>query len=138
VLCLLGNVFVLSPPPFFGFWQRSRSYGERLQQSGITVDVGYVGWFSTRWNALFATLNQRYHGFLKVWFTIATWFALVCMVVSVVLVVAALVAQFTRPRDQQILSPVVRLLDLVLFLFSFCVHVCVCVSPCSCQESICP
>lgn len=85
-----------------------------MDSLGLSVDWGRVTLFTTSLNSFFGRLGRRQPRLLKIWFNIGVGIACVLVLCSIGLLLASLIAQFTKPADQQILTPILPGVNLPL------------------------
>ena len=86
----------------------SRTYVELLTQTGVSVSIAQLRWYTTCLNRLFVRIGSWKPNFLKTWFTLGVCFGLIAMVMAVFLLTLMVVnTLWQKPVEQQILTPVV-------------------------------
>jgi hypothetical protein len=105
----------------------SRQYLHFLDKTGLSVHICQLRWYSPAFNRLFLRIGQWKPGFLRAWFTVGVFVALVTMLLSVFLLSLLVFNTIKqKPVEQQVLTPVVRIafffkLNFVtLFVLFFC------------------
>ena len=93
----------------------SRYYLQFLDTTGLSVSIGQIRWYTTSFNRLLLRFGQWKARWLQAWFTGGMYFGVVAMFVAVILLVVTLINAVKRkPAEKQVLTPVVRIVRMLL------------------------
>ncbi|XP_014787252.1 membrane-bound transcription factor site-2 protease [Octopus bimaculoides] len=82
-------------------------YLRLLEETGISISIGQLRWYTTCFNRLFLRLGQFKPLFMHMWFSFGVAFGLISMVISLfVLTLMVFNTLSQQPVDQQVLTPV--------------------------------
>ena len=92
----------------------SRYYLQFLDTTGLSVSIGQIRWYTTSFNRLLLRFGQWKSRWLQAWFTGGMYFGVVAMFVAVILLVVTLINAVKRkPAEKQVLTPVVRFVQML-------------------------
>eukprot|EP01119_Soliformovum_irregulare_P000266 TRINITY_DN10197_c0_g1_i1.p1 TRINITY_DN10197_c0_g1~~TRINITY_DN10197_c0_g1_i1.p1 ORF type:complete len:464 (+),score=76.40 TRINITY_DN10197_c0_g1_i1:1693-3084(+) len=91
----------------------------RLESYGISYSIGYVGWYTHRFNPTFIWLGTRFPNFFSAWFTTGVLCGFFTIIGSVVLLLYNLKSIIWSPTGEAPLTPVIPGVNLPAHQFGY-------------------
>ncbi len=89
---------------------RNFPIGRFLDHNGLSLSLGYFGWYTQRFNWIFSTLNAKIPKFLHRWFSFGVFIGILSSAVATLLLLWTIISKWTAPNQEPVLTPIVKIM----------------------------